>query len=324
MGAEIVKVERPGVILREDLPFQIGVIGCGKRVLSHVIPAIESLGHRTNLAWLVARSQRYVTSNGRRYLTKTIGALDQEDMDSVDLVFISVPEQSVNGVVTSLRQYNAKHCHLLVDTPAKASEDLGSNFLSVSIAEDSAWLPWIDPLREALREEGGLYKAISLRALYRYHGVSVVRALIDCESLPGVQANRSRFSFGPLKHISFNGVSSLTMVEPTRYPKGKLLVMARSGVFFSSMAIPGTVEIAIDREGGSAVGFTVASVSARLTDEERFLSRNISPSDNVVSAMSKLKSVAVARMIRDLAEGRPGYPVECAYNDFLASTKYRD
>lgn len=305
------------------LPFQIGIIGSGKRVVNDVLPAVESLNSHANLAWLVAQSERDVASRESHYRTRTFESLSQEDINTIALIYVAVPEKSVPAVVESLGQFDVGHCQLLLDTPARGFEEYGAKFASMSIAEDSVWLPWIEPLNEALSMEGGLHRMISYRALYRYHGVSLMRALVNSQFESRVRARLSRLSIGPFKHISFDGQATLTMLEPHRYQRGKLFAVAKSGRIFSSTPVPGTARIAIEWEGGNIAGFTVGTFSAKLTEAEQSLCRGIISSDTVVSGMPIFKRVGLARMIRDLAYGQRGYPVEDAQNDFTASTKHR-
>lgn len=182
------------------------VIGAGKRVREDVVPALESLGEIFEIHGIYAQHAGEVVGSRGRYEVKKLDALDARH---IRFAYVAVPRESVLGV---LRQLPA-HMEIIVDTPVpygREAQKEFARFKRVHVAEDSVCMPWLKEY------EGRSIKTIlAEHALYRYHGIALVKKL--CGSI------HFAFRLGNMIYLRA-GRTWVRIVEPRDYARGKLYI----------------------------------------------------------------------------------------------------
>jgi hypothetical protein len=105
-----------------------------------------------------------------------------------------------------------------------------------------------------------------------------------------------------------------TIIEPRDYAVGTLRVM-RGGITIASHAAEGAVPIEILKEDGLCVGFDVGGARVSLSRPESVLVGKLAPGDTVVSLMSRLKRVGLARMFAMIQQQKEPWPLAQGLDD---------
>jgi len=185
-------------------------------------------------------------------------------------------------------------------------------FRAAWVAEDCVELPWI---QAALAAVGPLHRVELERSAYAYHGVATAKALFSASgvrsarrrALPGGAAERTL-------HLAGGGLARI--VEPRDYTVGRL-VCAGQGGSLSDSPRPGEGHLALEVElAGNAVrALRAGTTRLELDGDEADLTRGDPEDATVTLRMQAMKRVGFLRLLRRLAEGRRGYPLEQGLED---------
>lgn len=303
-------------------PFRFLVIGAGKRVINDVLPAMNSLEGEIEVRRVYSRSARDIEFADSSLHVDSLFEITTRHLEEIDGIYVAVPSNSVQMVLRQLSHHEVSHIDLVVDTPIWAYFPEFDAFRTVTTAEDSYFLPWLNLMREALANQGGASLVLSYRALYAYHGVALYKALVTRNLNEPVSTLRSRWSFGPVKNIKASN-TRFVLVEPRSYPKGKLVIRAKSGRIFSSHRLFGTTQLHLIAQDNSCVGFSLGQRKSHLIPQESALIGPVSEDDTVVSKMLELKKVGLRTLLSRVAMGGVSYDVSAGINDTSTSVKAR-
>lgn len=286
------------------------VVGAGRRVSEDVIPAIEALGPMAYVAGIFATTRKGVFGSKYVYDSEPLETVTEEKLAQARLVYVAVPPKQLSVVLTRLVRHDCNHLTLVIDTPAVAPQDVSgaySHFHDVIVAEDAAFLPWID----LVKERGPVADLTVDRSGYRYHAVAMARALAGnprphTHTLRG-KRDDVRLSFATGVHARILG--------PRNYESGTLSVTMTDGKVISSHSQPDTLKIEPIIEGHFCTSFRLGDATTNLSREESRLLGRFLPSDTIVSRMLDLKRIGLYRMLKLAIEGKPSYTLEEALDD---------
>ena len=303
------------------------VLGAGKRVQTDVLPALAALAGTWSLAGIFARSDRVLTVGGHEYPVRGIQDLRAEDLRPGDLVYLAVSKDAVPAALARLARHELAAVDLLIDTPVLLFKHLGhaqalSAFRRVWVAEDCATLPWLETVREA--SEGVLGELRELRfdrSAWHYHALALVKTLLADPRIVRAR-RRGTGTKSALVEVALSRGGTATIVEPRDYAAGHfVLTGSRAAV---TDAPPGTVgspggrgvhriEMVVSK--GLCTGFRIGDVVTRLEPVEQHLLGPASAAHTLTSRTEDLKRIGLYRMLRAIAAGGEGYPLEAGLDD---------
>lgn len=300
-------------------PRSVVVIGSGKRVRDVALPAFLRLEQRFAVRQVWARSEKRIEASGRGFDVAPFAKLGPEDLRGADLVYLAVAKDAVPSVLRRLSELGVGSTDLLIDTPVVRFKHFRHAarcraFRSASVAEDCVELPWIPVVLAAV---GPLYRVELDRSAWAYHGVATAKALL---AAPAVRRARRR-SLGPgaaERVLELRGGGVARIVEPRDYSKGRVVCIGQGGTLsdrpaFGEKALALEVELA----GGAVRALHAGTTRIALDQDEADLTRGDPESATITARMESMKRVGFLRLLRRLAEGRRGYPVEQALEDTL-------
>lgn len=298
-------------------PLRLLVVGAGRRVVEDVLPVVDALPGVIELVGVAARSARRQELAGReRDVLAFSDAVADGTLARCDLVYVVVAKPAVPGVVMRLAGAGAPRFGLLLETPGLIFKHLGhlrrfAAFPAVSMAEDSVTLPWVTLARRAATDDvlGPLREVRLEHAAWRYHGMALLKALFDAPVRSG--RRRALPGGGAEVELRFVGGGRGLVLEPRDYATGRVvLVGERATASDAPDAVPGSLPLVLESDGAGGARVRLGPLEERLPPAEVAL---LDPGDldggSVIAPMHALKRVGLARMLTDLAAGRPGYPL---------------
>lgn len=300
----------------------IVIFGAGKRVITDVLPALSALSEEVSVHGVFRRSGSPLLFVGKELETKPVSALSTRDLAGTTHAYAGVPAGEVQGVVDVLIEKRAKHLHLIIDTPVRPLRGLDF-FHKVSVAEDSAYLPWLGALDRALRERGGVRRLSFLHSGFQYHAVALAKALATHTEETFPSASLSRLSFGSTKKLMLSTGAKVKIVAPRDYATGVFEAAGIDGTVFSSHGVDLNSGIGVRRQESGQWICQVADQIDIIPPEYARVLDNAPGELNVVKDMLLLKRVGLAKLFHKAFLGAIPYSINDALNDVEASTRRR-
>lgn len=290
------------------------VLGAGKRVCTDVLPAFASLPAHWDVAGVVARSARRVTAAGRAHDALALDDLDAARLRDVDCVYVAVSKGAVPAVLARLSACGAEHVELLVDTPVLLFKHLAhvdrlAGFRAVGVAEDCAWLPWLELVRRAGSRLGAVRAAHFDRSAWRYHALATCKQLFDCRELTRARRRPGRFEL-----IFANGAEA-TVTEPRDYGAGTFRLTCERGVIVDGVADAAAERLGVQVSERRVRALTLGDDVLALAAHEQELAGDVLPGSSVTALTEVLKRVGLARLLLDVHAGRGAWPLEQGLDD---------
>ena len=303
------------------------VVGTGKRARETALPAFQRLPRDFELRGLFARRAKELEVGGRRYAVRAAESLGAEALAGVDLVYVAVAKDAVPQVLARLAALPVEQVDLLIDTPVvrfkhyRHVERL-KGFRAAWVAEDCVHLPWIGPVRRALASGaiGAAEGVLFSRSAYAYHGLATAKALLGERRV--LRARRRDEGGGLIRRqVWFAGPAQAWMIEPRDYATGRIAVLGKTGSIADYPVDPPPggrhLELAPVLQGGRLVGVRAGDELEPLDDDERALAAGDAPDLGLTARMEAWKRVGFLRLLRSIARGSGGYPVEDALEDMV-------
>lgn len=264
------------------------LIGAGRRVAEDVLPALESLADRFALRGIYAPHEATLFGARAAYAVAPLTALTAAHLADVRFAYLAVPPHSLAATLALL----PAHLELIIETPVPAGRAVREallRFARVHVAEDNAFVPWLPLVRGA----GPVACITAEHALYRHHGIALVKALVGAPIWWGLfLGNRLSLRAGSAR-VSWR--------EPRDYARG-------------TFHINGAPVELIVRDNHCA-GFRYNGKEAPLDEAEHALAGFMRPGDTVVSRMMALKRVGLRRLLARIARGEAPWPLAEGLND---------
>jgi hypothetical protein len=300
------------------------IIGSGKRVRDAALPAFQRLTQRFSVQALFARTAKRIDVGGIAYDVTPLEALGAGALASVDLVYVAVAKDAVPRVLAHLAAHDVSRIDVLIDTPVVRFKHFGhaarlARFRNAWVAEDCAYLPWLDTVRAAFSGGalGALQRATFHRSAYAYHGIATAKALFACDSI--ARGRRKRGAGGSAsRELELAHGRGVTIVEPRDYSVGHVALFGERGVVSDrAQVLPGALAFEPIVMDGACRGFRIGDVETRLDDDEAELTRGDRDGASVTARMEAMKRVGFLRLLRAIDAGRGAYPLESGLDDMV-------
>jgi hypothetical protein len=287
------------------------VVGAGKRVRETALPALVSLPGAFEIAAVLARSARDLAAAGRRFPVRALDEGLAQEVAPGDLVYVAVGKDAVPAVLERLAVLDRARLELLVDTPVLRWKHLRhlerlEGWARVSVAEDTAYLPWYAAARAAA---GSVESVLFDRSAYAYHGLAQAKAL--CGAARILRARR-----GAQRELLLSGGARATIVEPRDYAVGRVVLTGSRGRVADRLE-PGESGIRLEPllEGDWCTGFRAGDVVTRLAPEEAALTGGCDPAATITARMDSMKRVGFRRLLESIAAGKGANPLADGLDD---------
>jgi hypothetical protein len=296
---------------------RVWIVGAGKRVLETAIPAIASVPRQFEIAGVFARRVRTVDAAGHRFLVRSLDDLRPDELAQEDLVYVAVGKESVPEVLRRLETLDRASLELLIDTPVLRLKHLRHRRLldgwgRAGVAEDTAFLPWYEPVRAAV---GQVRRIVFDRSAYAYHGLAQAKAIAGSKRV--AHAKRARGKDGVAhREIVLDGGARAEVIEPRDYAVGRIVIEGTRGRITDRLA-PGEkgLELVPLLEKDACGGFRAGEIAEHLAPEEAELARGDPTTACVTARMESMKRVGFRRLLLAIADGRGSYPIEDGLDD---------
>ena len=258
---------------------KVVIIGGGRRVCEDVIPALEYLEPLYEIVGVCTRSPGVVFGRKRRYDIRPLTTLSSNDLKRATHLYLAVPPHEVSRALSAL-PVTAYQLELIIDTPAPVSRAIQKElrkFKAVHVAEDNAFVPWINAARSMSPRS-----VVCDRSVFRYHGIALLKALAGTTQEPASVVS-SRKSGDVIEMLV--GTVDAKIIEPCDYTRGSIMI---DGV---QPAFP------------------------TLTVRESELVGGVRPDDTIVTKMLELKRLGLVHILSEIAAGKQPYPLARAIND---------
>ncbi|RKY20154.1 MAG: hypothetical protein DRQ55_08590 [Planctomycetota bacterium] len=298
------------------------LIGAGRRVVEDVLPVVDSLNDSVQLLGIAARSTRSQELAGRaRHVTALDEVLSSGLHHEADVVYVVVAKGAVPGVLGRLASSGPPRFALLLETPGLLLKHLGylrrtALFPTVEVAEDCAALPWVDLVRRAASDGplGPLHDVLLDRSAWRYHGVALLKALLDAPLRSG--RRRPRPDGGARVELRFVGGARGVLIEPRDYASGHVVISGRDGVASDAPErVPGALPLQLDRGADGQLCLRLGDLIEPLQPQELALLGPAAPGQRVTQHMHGLKRVGLRRLLAARAGGTPCYSLAEGLDD---------
>ncbi|MEM7310491.1 MAG: hypothetical protein AAF682_27700 [Planctomycetota bacterium] len=300
------------------------IIGSGKRVREAGLPALHRLPQDFEVRMVLARTAKELEADGRTYAVHAIDRLDAAALDGVGLVYLAVTKNAVPDVLRRLATLDVGGVDLLIDTPVVRFKHfrhiaLLDAFRAAWVAEDCAYLPWLDPVRKAVAAGaiGEVEGALFYQSAYAYHGVATAKALLGDTRVKRARRRKMEKGFG-LRELQLAGGKGAWIFEPRDYSVGRVALLGRSGSIADfEHDGPGHLQLSPVVEDGDVTGLRLGDEVTAFDDDEVQLLRGDAPELGLTARMDALKRVGFLRLLRAIAAGRGGYPIDDAIDDMV-------
>ena len=306
------------------------VLGTGKRARETALPAFHRAPDAFEVRAVFAKHAKSIDVDGRRYDVRAASELDAAALAGIDLVYCAVTKNAVPSVLAKLAALDVGSRELLIDTPVVRFKhfrhtDKLQAFKSAWVAEDCVHLPWIAPVRAAIASGAvgapdALGGVLFQRSAYAYHGVATAKAVLGAARV--THGRRVKLGDGMARRtLRFADADARAaeawIVEPRDYAAGTLCVMGADGTIADyAHDGPGThLRLAPVVAAGELAGLRLGDDEHPFDDAERELVRGDAPELGLTARMDALKRVGFLRLLRGIARGDGGYPVDAALED---------
>ncbi|CCF00782.1 FAD dependent oxidoreductase (plasmid) [Sinorhizobium fredii HH103] len=281
------------------------IVGAGRRVSEDIVPAVESLAPGAHIKGIYATKRNVVFGPTATHEVFPLRELSEETIASSRLVYVAVPPEKLQSVLAKFLDYSCEHLSLVVETPAVDAATVDgayAHFGNVIVAEDSAYLPWLD----LLTGQGRVVRADFDRSGYRYHATAIARALASDSNnkRPRIASMRGRKDD---IEVRFDGGLAVRIRGPRDYDNGRMSFQTLSGRSVSSHPGEGHTQIRPLISGNLCVGFELDGDVVHLSETESRLIGRFTDKDTIVSRMLDIKRAALYRLLQQVLADQPGY-----------------
>lgn len=305
-------------------PRGVWLVGAGKRVRETAYPAFCAEPGAFEVRGVLARSARTLQLGEAALDVQALDSLRTSPFEEGDLIYVAVGKDAVPRVLDRLLALGAAEHDLLIDTPVVRFKHYRhasklARFQRVWVAEDVAFLPWLPAVQRAVAA-GAIGKPRALhfeQSAYAYHGVALAKAVLGS---PAVRSGRRVRLGGRFfeRRWSHAGGARVRVLEPRDYASGRFLLVGERGSLGDyPLPTQGHVLLAPQLEGECCTGFTLGTEVEGLTAVESELLGPVAPGTSVTALTEATKRVGFARLLRAIAAGEGGYPLDAGLDDMV-------
>lgn len=211
----------------------ICIVGSGKRVKNHIIPALINL-KQFNISHIISRNSglKFMINN-LKFFTESI---EEIDFKKIDVIYLGVNFENVFEILISISKLSyAKNINILLDTPLFNPKNIFQKvifqrFKSISVLEDTPFNPVNIEIKNIIYSGSiGLpIKMFFFHSGFKYHAISLIKNLKGNNFFSLVLYKKYWSLFSELEF--FTGLRNLaTVFEPRDYSCGRFIVIGSKG-----------------------------------------------------------------------------------------------
>jgi len=310
------------------LALKVAIIGAGKRVTYTILPAVWALGERAEIVQINTRTPQDVKlPDGNVIRTST--DLNSLMLESIDLLIVAVGTNSIRQILMQLGKKDGRsNVNLVMDTPPLRLSDfrrtkIFDGYKSVSVGEDWSKISTIIAAKKIIEDgEIGELRTIRLDHLsYRYHGLAALKELASVKTVSSINRRALGGNFFGT-HVKLKRKISGFTIEPRDYDNGRFLVLGTRGYISDfKLGVSGKARFEIGYPETKTGWYQPISINNKLQDAdevEQFMAAQ--PYDYLEdnSQINRLKIRGYARLLEEVSNGLPGYPISDGLYDYLA------
>jgi len=235
---------------------KIALVGAGRRIRSHIIPAlVRSRG--VEIAAVFGTRPRDIAVGGIDWTINDFNEADVQTFEHMNAIVVCVPQAAIRQVLEKLLKIGCHDKRIFVDTPVLAMKNVLSysilkKFKKMSVLEDWLSLPTFQLVSGIISSGrvGKIRRIYFSHSGYRHHAVSIIRYWTGTQCI-----KKGRF-LNHSQHVKEfilrddTGVTT-TIIEPREYIGGQFLIVGEEGSI-ANYPLPATnhywIETARDQE----------------------------------------------------------------------------
>lgn len=214
---------------------KVVIIGAGRRVQSHILPAVIQSSDYMTLSAIYARTEKKLLLSGEKYPVSTLDNNSIIKLKDADIIIICVSENGVATVLSHLLQGKCSGKHIFIDTPVFSGKNIKNyglvkKFEHIFVLEDWLALNNFDLVTSLIRSGkiGKIKKIFFFHSGYRHHAVAIARRWTGSRVIRSVKHKKYSMGFNEFNLVDDSGASTW-ILEPRDYNQGKFLIMGESG-----------------------------------------------------------------------------------------------
>jgi hypothetical protein len=263
---------------------------------------------------IYAREKQSATIGDKAYDVNPLSLFDKELLSKADWVYVGIPSTAVPDTLKLLSGLPIKNVGLLIDTPVlpwrqTLARRYFKHFRETVVLEDIVYLPWIQSAQKAA---GSISRIILDRSAYRYHGIALVKTLINCSKFKSARLQRKEgMTVVELKTAD----SSISIIEPRDYAHGHMTITG-SSLIVTDNSSDKNCNIYPTISHGRCFGLSIANEQILFSPVETELMGLVPEDATLTSLTHELKRVGLLRICNDIGEGKKaGRSIEDALSD---------
>lgn len=305
-------------------PRAVLVVGSGRRARETALPALHRLPDQFEVRGVYARTAKELVVEGCSHPVATLDQLNADALRGVDMVYLAVAKDAVPDVLAHLSALEVGGIDLLIDTPVLRFKHFRhveriAAFREAWVAEDCAYLPWIDLVRGALDAGriGEVQGALFTRSAYAYHGLATAKALLGEERVKS--ARRRKLGDGlAQRDVRFMGGREAWIIEPRDYSVGRIALLGSEGTIADyEHEAEGHLALVPVVEDGEVAGLRLGDETVSFDAQEVSLLRGDETEAGLTARMDAMKRVGFLRLLRAIARGEGAHALDDAIDDMV-------
>jgi len=214
---------------------EVVIFGAGRRVQSHIIPAVINCNDSLVLSSIYARKKRFISIHNKEYQVDVINKSSTSNLQNAEMIIICVSQESVPSVLSHLLENNCADKQIFIDTPVFSGKNIRNygliaEFKHIFVLEDWLALNKFDLATSLIRSGkiGKVSKICFFHSGYRHHAVAIARRWTGARVIRSINHKKYSSNFNEFYFKDDSGVISW-ILEPRDYEYGSFLIMGELG-----------------------------------------------------------------------------------------------
>lgn len=273
------------------------IIGAGKRVCEDFIPALLAT-KKFKIKNIFATKYKSINVNHKTYDVLPLVKLIKKNLIACDYIYIAIPPKSLNDVFNFLSLFNTQEKILIIDTPFGSIRHQRNirffkNYKEIYIAEDAAYLPWINAAR---RKCGVIKKIVFDRSGYKYHAIATAKALLGNHNFIKAQKYKNHIK---IESKTLSDLGEIHIIEPRDYTKGKIEIYG-SRLFLTDSHNSKKKNMWPIIKNDLCIGLNIAGEIIYFKKNEIFLIGSVNNFTSITSLTHQLKRIGLMYFLSNL------------------------
>ena len=214
---------------------KVVIFGAGRRVQSHIVPAVVNCSDNLSLSAIYARRQRILSICDEEYEVNILDKSTSSNLKDSDIVVICVSQESVSDVLLCLLKNNCSDKEIFIDTPVFSGKNIRDyslikKFKHIFVLEDWLALNKFDLATSLIKygKIGKVKKICFFHSGYRHHAIAISRRWTGAQTINSIKHKKYTSNFNEF-HLRDNFNVITWILEPRDYEFGSFLIIGESG-----------------------------------------------------------------------------------------------